>query len=80
MHEAARGAGRDPSAIAVSMLVSLIGFDGFERFDAAAWAAHGRARGEAGATHIALSTLDLGFSPAEHVDAMVRFAEAWKRG
>ena len=80
VHDAARAAGRDPSAIAVSMLVSLIGFDGFERFDAAAWAARGRAWGEAGATHIALSTLDLGFSPAEHMDALVRFSEAWKRG
>ena len=80
VHEGARAASRDPSAIAVSMLVSLIGFDGFERYDAAAWVARGRAWGEAGATHIALSTLDLGFSPAEHMDAMVRFAEAWKRG
>ena len=80
VHDAARAAGRDPSAIAVSMLVSMIGFDGFEGFDAAAWAARGRSWGEAGATHIALATLDLGFSPAEHLAAMVRFAHAWNRG
>ena len=80
VHGAARAAGRDPSAISVSMLVSLIGFDGFERFDAAAWAARGRSWGEAGATHVALATLDLGFRPAEHMDAMVRFARAWQRG
>lgn len=60
------------------MLVSLIGFDRPERFDASVWAARGRCWGEAGATHIALSTLDFGLSPAEHIDAMVRFAEAWK--
>ena len=80
VHGAARACGRQPSDIAVSMLVSLIGFDGLERFDPAAWAARGRSWGEAGATHIALSTLDLGFSPAEHMDAIVRFADAWKRG
>ncbi len=78
VRRAAMGAGREPSEIAVSMLVSLIGFDGFEGFDAAAWAARGRSWGEAGATHIALSTLDLGLSPVGHMDAMIRFAEAWK--
>ena len=80
VHDAARKAGRDPSAISVSMLVGMIGFDGLERFDADAWAARARSWGQAGATHIALSTLDLGFSPAQHMDAMVRFAQAWKRG
>ena len=78
VHDAARASGRHPSAIEVSMLVSLIGFNGIERFDPAGWAARGRSWGEAGATHIALSTLDLGFSPAEHMDAVVRFAEAWR--
>ena len=39
VHDAARTAGRDPASIDVSMLVSLIGFDGFEPFDPAAWAA-----------------------------------------
>ena len=80
VQDAARGAGRDPAAIEVSMLVSVIGFEEPERFDAGAWAARGRAWGEAGATSVALATLDLGFSPAEHLDAMVRFAQAWKRG
>ena len=80
VHEAARSAGRIPERIDVSMLVGLIGFEGFERFNPDAWAARGRAWGEVGATAIALSTLDLGFSPREHLDAMVRFAEAWQRG
>ena len=80
VHDAARSAGRDPAAIEVSMLVSMIGFDEPERFDAGAWAARGRAWGKAGATSVALATLDLGFSPAEHLDAIVRFAQAWKQG
>lgn len=80
VQEAAGNAGRDPGTIEVSMLVGLIGFDGFEPFDPGAWAARGRAWGAAGATSIALSMLDLGLSPGEHLDAIVRFAEAWQRG
>ena len=80
VHDAARAAGRDATAIEVSMLVSLIGFDGLERFDPAAWVARARSWAEAGATGIALATLDLGFSPAQHLDAMARFAHAWQRG
>ncbi len=78
VHNAARAAGRDPAAIEVSMLVSLIGFDSLEPFDPGAWAARGRSWEKAGATGLALSTLDLGFSPAEHLDAIARFADAWK--
>ena len=80
VHNAARAADRDPATIEVSMLVSLIGFDALEPFDPSAWAARGRSWGEAGATGIVLSTLDLGCSPAQHLDAIARFADAWKRG
>ena len=78
VHNAARAAGRDPAAIEVSMLVSLVGFDSLEPFDPGAWAARGRSWEKAGATGLVLSTLDLGFSPAEHLNAIARFADAWK--
>ena len=78
VHQAARRAGRDPSSIDVSMLVGLIGFDGFETFDPGAWAERAHAWAQAGATGVVLSTLDLGFTPAEHLDAIARFADAWR--
>ena len=60
------------------MLVGLIGFDGFEAFEPAAWAERARTWEQAGATGAVLSTLDLGFTPEEHLDAIARFAEAWR--
>ena len=77
VHNAARAAGRDPDSIAVNMLVSMIGFDGFEKFDAPAWVERAHAWGEAGATHILFASLDLGFTPREHIDALEKFAIAW---
>ena len=77
VHQAALAAGRDPNDIDVSMLVGLIGFDGFEAFEPAAWAERARTWEQAGATGAVLSTLDLGFTPEEHLDAIAQFAEAW---
>lgn len=79
-HEAALAAGRDPKQIGVSMLVGMIGFDGFERFDPPAWAARARRWEAAGATGAMLSTLDLGFTPRQHLAALAAFAEAWRQG
>ena len=78
VHQAALAAGRNPNDINVSMLVGLIGFDGFETFEPAAWAERARTWEQAGATGVVLSTLDLGLTPTEHLDAIARFAEAWR--
>ena len=77
VHQAALAAGRDPNGIDVSMLVGPISCDGFETFDPSAWAERARTWKQAGATGAVLSTLDLGFTPAEHLDAIARFARAW---
>ena len=60
------------------MLVGLIGFDGFEAFEPAAWAERARTWEQAGATGAVLSTLDLGLTPEEHLDAIAQLAEAWR--
>ncbi len=78
VHQAALASGRSPNDIDVSMLVGLIGFDGFESFDAGAWAERARTWEQAGATGAVLSTLDLGLTPEEHLDAIAQFAEAWR--
>ena len=77
VHQAALASGRSPNDIDVSMLVGLIGFDGFEAFEPAAWAERARTWEQAGATGVVLSTLDLGLTPEEHLDAIAQFAEAW---
>ena len=77
VHQAALASGRNPNDVDVSMLVGLIGFDGFEAFEPAAWAERARTWEQAGATGAVLSTLDLGLTPEEHLDAIARFAEAW---
>ncbi len=78
VHQAALASGRSPNDIDVSMLVGLIGFDGFEAFEPAAWAERARTWEQAGATGVVLSTLDLGLTPEEHLDAIAQFAEAWR--
>ena len=77
VREAALEAGRDPNEIAVSMLVGSIGFDGLEEWDPMGWALRAKHWKAAGASHALLSTLDLGFSQEEHLEALDSFRQAW---
>jgi probable F420-dependent oxidoreductase len=77
VREAALEAKRDPNEIAVSMLVSSIGFDGLEEWDPMSWALRAKCWKAAGASHALLSTLDLGFSQEEHLEALDSFHQAW---
>ena len=75
--EAALESGRDPNEIAVSMLVSSIGFDRLEEWNPMGWALRAKCWKDAGASHALLSTLDLGFSQEEHLEALSSFRQAW---
>jgi probable F420-dependent oxidoreductase len=77
VREAALESERDPNEIAVSMLVSSIGFDGLEEWDPMGWALRAKYWKAAGASHALLSTLDLGFSQEEHLEALGSFRQAW---
>lgn len=74
---AALEAGRDPDEIAISMLISSVGFDGLEEWDPQSWVRRAKQWEVAGATHALLSTLDMGFSPARHLEALGSFRDAW---
>ena len=77
MRKAALESERDPNRIAVSILVSSIGFDELEEWDPIGWALRAKHWKAAGASHALLSTLDLGFSQEEHLEALESFHQAW---
>jgi probable F420-dependent oxidoreductase len=77
VRKAALESERDPNEIAVSILVSSTGFDGLEEWDPIGWALRAKHWKAAGASHALLSTLDLGFSQEEHLEALDSFHQAW---
>ena len=77
VRKAALESERDPNRIAVSILVSSIGFDELEEWDPIGWALRAKHWKAAGASHALLSTLDLGFSQEEHLEALESFHQAW---
>jgi probable F420-dependent oxidoreductase len=67
----AREAGRDPSKIGIEPRLR------YEDGDAAAWRALAEGWERAGATHLTVITMGAGFTtPAEHIQAIRRYAEA----
>jgi len=69
--------GRDPREISVSVLISCVGFDQLEAWHPLQWAQRAQLWSAAGASHAVLSTLDLGFSPKQHLEALTEFRSAW---
>lgn len=77
VEEEALRCGRNPSEISVSVLISCIGFDQMEVWQPLQWAQRAHGWAAAGASHAVLSTLDLGFSPEQHLEALTEFRKAW---
>ena len=69
--------GRDPREISVSVLISCVGFDQLEAWHPLQWSQRAQLWSAAGASHAVLSTLDLGFSPKQHLEALTEFRSAW---
>ena len=75
VREHARGADRDPDAIAlISRVEAALGPVDHQLAQAGAWR-------ESGATHATFNTMSAGFTnPQQHIDAITAFAEAYRRG
>ncbi|MBI00089.1 MAG: LLM class F420-dependent oxidoreductase [Acidimicrobiaceae bacterium] len=69
--------GRNPTEISISVLISSVGFDKLEAWHPLEWAKRAKRWSEVGASHAVLSTLDLGFSPKQHLEALAEFRSAW---
>lgn len=67
--ESAADAGRDPGSIGMEGRISL------QPGDELRWEADTAAWRSAGATHLAINTMGQGRSPAQHIEAVLRYAE-----
>ena len=75
MHDSARKAGRDPSDIGVNMGIAAVTGTGVVPWDPEDWVRRAAIWSDAGATQVTYNTLDLGFSPPDHLKALEQLAD-----
>ncbi len=75
--QSAEQSGRDPNEIGISMLVSAVGYEGTVMpFDPGEWVERATQWVEAGATEIIFASVDLDFSPNDHLSVARDLASA----